>query len=61
VTLIALWDGKTRGDAPGGTAQIVELARRAPEINVVHVDSRQLAAAGKGAGRASASRRRAPL
>jgi len=62
VTLIALWDGKARGDAPGGTAQIVELARRAPEINVIHIDSRQLvAAAGKRAGRASASRRRAAL
>jgi hypothetical protein len=62
VTLIALWDGKSRGDAPGGTAQIVELARRAPEIRVIHVDSRQLVrAAGKREGRSSGSRRRAAV
>ena len=59
VTLVALWDGKGRGDAPGGTAQIVELARKAPEIRVVPIDSRQLVeAAAKPVGRAAAVRTR---
>ena len=29
ITLVALWDGKMEGDAPGGTAQMVQLARDA--------------------------------
>lgn len=44
VTLIALWDGKTTGDAPGGTAHMVGLARDAGTIAEAPIDSRQLVA-----------------
>jgi hypothetical protein len=44
VTLIALWDGKPTGDAPGGTAHIVGLARDAGMTNVVCIDSNRLLA-----------------
>jgi len=42
VTLITLWDGKTTGDAPGGTAHMVELARDAGTIVEVRIDAKQL-------------------
>lgn len=42
VTLIALWDGKPQGDAPGGTAQMVQLARDAGTVDVEILDSREL-------------------
>jgi hypothetical protein len=35
VTAIALWDRKPIGDARGGTAHMVELARRAGNIDVI--------------------------
>ena len=35
ITLIALWDGKTLGDAPGGTAQMVQIARKAGTVDIV--------------------------
>lgn len=36
VTLIALWDGQESGDGPGGTAHLVDLARRhGAEVDVV--------------------------
>jgi hypothetical protein len=42
VTLVALWDGKTTGDAPGGTAHMVGLARDAGTIAEVRIDAKQL-------------------
>jgi hypothetical protein len=44
VTLIALWDGKTTGDAPGGTAHLVGLARDAGTVIVDLIDAKQLTA-----------------
>jgi hypothetical protein len=35
ITAIALWDGKPTGDARGGTAHMVELARQAGNIDVI--------------------------
>jgi len=37
VTLLALWDGKDAGDAPGGTAHMVRIAREAGMIDVVTI------------------------
>jgi hypothetical protein len=42
ITLIALWDGKTVGDAPGGTAQMVQIARNAGTVDIVRIDAGQL-------------------
>ncbi len=42
ITLVALWDGKTEGDAPGGTAHMVQLARDAGTVRVVIVDATRL-------------------
>jgi hypothetical protein len=42
ITLVALWDGKTVGDAPGGTAQMVQLARDAGTVRIVTVDAKKL-------------------
>jgi hypothetical protein len=42
ITLIALWDGKSLGDAPGGTAQMVQIARKAGTVDIVRIDSGQL-------------------
>ena len=42
ITLIALWDGKAAGDAPGGTAQMVQIARRAGNVDIVRIDASQL-------------------
>jgi hypothetical protein len=42
VTLIALWDGKTTGDAPGGTGHMVGLARDTGTVVVVRIDAKQL-------------------
>jgi hypothetical protein len=42
ISLIALWDGKPSGDAPGGTAQLVELAREAGSIRIEQIDANQL-------------------
>lgn len=42
VTLIALWDGVTTGDAPGGTAHMVGLARDAGTVVEVRIDAKQL-------------------
>jgi hypothetical protein len=42
ITLIALWDGKTAGDAPGGTAQMVQIARQAGTVDIVRIDAGQL-------------------
>jgi hypothetical protein len=38
VTLIALWDGKTTGDAPGGTAHMVRLAHDAGTVVEVRIE-----------------------
>ncbi len=42
VTLVALWDGKKAGDAPGGTAQMVQLARDEGTVRVEIVDAKRL-------------------
>jgi hypothetical protein len=42
ITLIALWDGKAAGDAPGGTAQMVQIARQAGNVDIVRIDAGQL-------------------
>jgi len=42
ITLIALWDGKSVGDAPGGTAQMVQIAREAGTVDIVRIDAGQL-------------------
>ena len=42
ITMVALWDGKMEGDAPGGTAHMVQLARDAGIVRIVTVDSKRL-------------------
>jgi len=42
VTLLALWDGKPHGDAPGGTAHMIEMAREAGDVMVVTIDAKEL-------------------
>jgi hypothetical protein len=42
ITLVALWDGKAVGDAPGGTVHMVQLAREAGTIRIVTVDAKKL-------------------
>jgi hypothetical protein len=42
ITLIALWDGKPTGDGPGGTAHMVQIARRAGTVDIVRIDADQL-------------------
>lgn len=44
ITLIALWDGKDEGDAPGGTAHMVRLARATGRVDVKIIDAKQLLA-----------------
>jgi len=42
VYLVALWDGKEMGDARGGTAHVVQLARDTGKVHVKIIDSNQL-------------------
>jgi hypothetical protein len=42
VTLVALWDGKMEGGAPGGTAYMVQLARDAGTVRIVTLDAKKL-------------------
>jgi hypothetical protein len=42
ITLIALWDGKAAGDAPGGTAHMIRLAEEAGRVHIHRIDSMQL-------------------
>jgi hypothetical protein len=42
ITLIALWDGNDEGDAPGGTAHMVRLARDTGQVDVKIIDAKQL-------------------
>jgi hypothetical protein len=42
ITLVVLWDGKEIGDAPGGTAHMVQLARDTGKIRIVPVDAKRL-------------------
>lgn len=42
ITLLALWDGKTAGDEPGGTAHMVKLAEAAGRVHIRRIDSTQL-------------------
>jgi hypothetical protein len=42
MTLLALWDGKDEGDAPGGTAHMVGLARNAGRVHIKRIDTKEL-------------------
>ena len=42
ITLIALWDGKDEGDALGGTAHMVRLARDAGIVDIKVIDATRL-------------------
>jgi hypothetical protein len=42
ITLLALWDGNDEGDAPGGTAHMVRLARDSGQVDVKIIDAKQL-------------------
>jgi hypothetical protein len=42
ITLLALWDGKAQGDAPGGTADMLKLARDAGSIHINVIDAARL-------------------
>ncbi len=42
VTLVALWDGKATGDAPGGTAHMVRIAQDAGTVEIVRIDAARL-------------------
>lgn len=42
ITLVALWDGKMKGDSPGGTAHMVQLATNTGVVRVVIVDAKRL-------------------
>jgi hypothetical protein len=42
VTLVALWDGKGKGDDFGGTAHMVQLARSAGKLRIELIDAKQL-------------------
>lgn len=42
VTLIALWDGTAEGDAKGGTAHMVQLARDTGMMRIEIIDAKQL-------------------
>jgi hypothetical protein len=42
VTLVALWDGSDEGDAPGGTAHMVKLARDAGDVDVKIISTSDL-------------------
>jgi len=42
VTLVVLWDGKMEGDALGGTAHMVQLARDAGTVRIVTLDAKKL-------------------
>ena len=44
ITLVVLWDGKDAGDAPGGTAHMVRIAKLAGTIDIHRIDSTQLLA-----------------
>jgi hypothetical protein len=42
ITLLALWDGKDEGDAPGGTAHMVRLARNAGRVHIKRIETKRL-------------------
>ncbi|HSB70467.1 MAG TPA: tetratricopeptide repeat-containing protein [Candidatus Methylomirabilis sp.] len=42
VTLVALWDGRKAGDAPGGTAHMLKLAEDAGTVYIKRIDAMQL-------------------
>jgi hypothetical protein len=42
VTLVALWDGKGKGDDFGGTAHMVDLARATGRVRIEPIDAKQL-------------------
>ena len=42
ITLLALWDGKATGDAPGGTADMVRIAQKAGVFDIQVLDAGKL-------------------
>lgn len=50
ISLVALWDGKMSGDAPGGTAQFVKLAQDTGIVRIQRIDANRLLAPAPGAG-----------
>ena len=42
VTQIALWDGEAQGNARGGTAHMVQLARDTGRVHVKIIDAKKL-------------------
>ena len=42
LTLLAFWDGKEAGNAPGGTGHMVSLARKTGNLHIKIIDSNQL-------------------
>jgi hypothetical protein len=44
ITLVALWDRKNEGDAPGGTAHMVQMARNTDRVDVKIIDTKDLLA-----------------
>jgi hypothetical protein len=42
ITLVALWDRKNKGDAPGGTANMVQMARNTGKVHIVTIDAKML-------------------
>lgn len=44
VTLVALWDGREHGGAPGGTAHMVHISRQAGTVDVKRIDTNELLA-----------------
>ena len=42
ITLVALWDRKNEGDAPGGTANMVQLARNTGKVDFEIIDTKML-------------------
>lgn len=42
ITLIAFWDGRQHGDAPGGTVHMVKLAQESGQVHRERIDTHQL-------------------
>lgn len=42
ITLVALWDRKNEGDAPGGTSNMVQMARNTGKIHIEIIDTKML-------------------
>jgi hypothetical protein len=51
VTLLALWDGREAGGAPGGTAHMVHITRQAGTLFVERIDTNEFFTPAEGEGR----------